>query len=219
MKKIYFAILIILSLPLIAATTLDQRLKEAGLVNVRELDKTIQVKLMYSTTDNFLKEDVYGELSEAYLYPEPAALLVKAQKILNQKKPGYSLLIYDAARPRAVQYKMWQIVKGTSQQPYVANPAGGSIHNFGAAVDLTIVDSNGVALDMGTPYDFFGDLAQPRYEEKFLKEGKLSTQQIANRKLLRDVMTGAGFISLASEWWHFSAGSNSEIKSRYKIIE
>jgi D-alanyl-D-alanine dipeptidase len=102
---------------------------------------------------------------------------------------------------------------------YVANPESGSVHNFGFAVDLSIVDGNGNELDMGTPYDTFNDLAQPQLEEKFFNAGKLSAQQIENRLLLRTAMEKAGFIQLPFEWWHFDALPKAEVKEKFKIIE
>lgn len=193
--------------------------KPNDLVDVTALNNKILVKLIYSTTDNFLKEDCYGDLEICYLRRLAAQKLDKAQKLLSQKRKGYHLLVYDGLRPRDVQYKMWEIVKGTKQQKYVANPTRGSIHNYGAAVDLTIADENGRPLDMGTPFDYFGDLAQPRYEDKFLSEGKLTKVQIENRKLLRSVMKDAGFLMINVEWWHFNALSVDEVRKRFKIVE
>lgn len=197
----------------------EKGLLEIGLVNVRSWDDTIRVELAYSTTNNFLSADVYGDLEDCYLQPEAAAKLTNAQRILREVRPGYSLLVLDGVRPRAVQYKMWELVKGTPQQQYVGNPEYGSIHNYGAAVDLTIVDAQGNRLDMGTPFDFFGDLAQPRYEQRFLEEGKLTEEQIRNRRLLREVMNKAGFQGILNEWWHFNAFPKDEIRKRYTIIE
>ncbi len=190
-----------------------------NLVDVQSLNKDIHVKLMYSTEDNFLNKDVYGDLEISYLQKVAAVKLARAQEILTSLNPGYHLLVYDGLRPRDVQYKMWEIVKGTDKQQYVANPKRGSIHNYGCAVDLTITDDKGIVLDMGTSFDYFGLLAQPRYEEKFLKMGKLTAQHIKNRKLLRKVMTEAGFRGISIEWWHFNALHKAEVKSRYKIVD
>lgn len=221
LKKILSLICILISfLPLFAGDIppIEKLLIDRGLTDINSIDPSIKVDLKYSSADNFLKEDVYGDLNHCYLQNDAAVKLGKAQKILKKTFPGFSLIIYDGARPLAIQKKMWDIVKGTKQEPYVANPAAGSIHNFGAAVDLSIVDETGAPLDMGTPFDFFGDLAQPRLEEKYLKEGKLTKQHVRNRQLLRNVMTEAGFIPLMIEWWHFDAFTKKEIKEKYKII-
>jgi D-alanyl-D-alanine dipeptidase len=194
-------------------------MQRAGLVNIRRLDPSLRVELKYSTVDNFMHADVYGDLDDCYLQREVAELLVKAQGLLQQQRPGWSLKVFDGARPRRVQQIMWNLVRGTEQQQYVASPTVGSMHNFGSAVDLTIVDARGVELDMGTPYDFLGELAQPRYEARFLQEGRLSKEQIVHRALLRNIMIAAGFSPIPNEWWHYDAFSRSVVKARYKILE
>jgi D-alanyl-D-alanine dipeptidase len=188
-------------------------------VDAQSVCPDIVVELKYATSDNFLHKNVYGDLKKCYLLKEAAQKLAAAQKSLTALHPGWRLKIYDGARPRRIQAAMWALVKGTPQQPFVANPETGSIHNYGAAVDLTVVDEKGHELDMGTPFDFFGDLAQPRLEEASLKQGKLSAEQVQNRHLLRKVMTEAGFISISSEWWHFDAFPKEEVRKRFKIIE
>lgn len=198
---------------------LEKTFQSQGLLNVQMLNPKIKVSLAYATTQNFLKQNVYGPIGKAYLQKEAAQKLAKAQKILEEDHPGFCLKVWDAARPRAVQYRMWDLVKNTSMQAYVANPQNGSIHNFGAAVDLTVVNQKGMELDMGTAFDYFGDLAQPRYEQKFLKEGKLSQKQFQNRKILRDAMLKAGFEMIGVEWWHFEAFSKKEVMKRYRMIE
>ncbi|MFY7910485.1 MAG: M15 family metallopeptidase [Emticicia sp.] len=204
-------------------TEVELRMIEQGLVDIQTLDSTIMVELKYSTTDNFVKADVYGDLTHAYLQQKPAEMLVEANKILQQKYPNYRLLVYDAARPLAVQHTLWNLldtIPPKKREDFVANPAIASIHNYGSAVDLTVYDlESKQPLDMGTKYDFFGYLAYPRLETKMLKEGKLTEQQIANRKVLREAMIAAGYMRIESEWWHFNAISRAKAKSLYKIIE
>ncbi|MEE9504335.1 MAG: M15 family metallopeptidase [Thermodesulfobacteriota bacterium] len=225
MKKTHFLkvalIALVIGLITVATSPADQppKYNVEDVVDIRDINYRILVKLAYSTTENFLYEDVYGDLQTCYLRKAAAEKLDKAQTLLEEKRKGYRLVVYDGLRPRNVQYKMWRLVKGTPQQEYVADPEKGSFHNFGAAVDLSVVDDEGSLLDMGTPFDYFGDLAQPRYEEQFLKEGKLTKKQIENRRLLREVMQEAGFQGIADEWWHFNAFSYDEVKSRYKIVE
>jgi D-alanyl-D-alanine dipeptidase len=188
-------------------------------VDIQTICPDILVELRYATEDNFLHRNVYGNLKKCYLLKEAASKLVEAQKSLAALKPGWRLKVFDGARPRHIQALMWALVKGTPQQPFVASPNTGSNHNYGAAVDLTLVDEKGRELDIGTGYDFYGDLAQPRLEDMFLKAGKLSASQVQNRRLLRKIMTEAGFLSISSEWWHFDAFRTDEIRKRYKIIE
>jgi D-alanyl-D-alanine dipeptidase len=190
-----------------------------GLVDVQTLNPAIQVDLAYASTSNFLHEDLYHGLRKCYLLEEAAAKLAKAQADLARVKPGYHLLACDCVRPQSVQRKMWARVKGTEMEQYVAAPSRVSLHSLGVAVDLTIVDANGERLDMGTPYDSFDRLAQPRYEREFLRSGKLSPQQVENRQLLRSVMVGAGFQSLSTEWWHFGAFPKAVAMRRYRPIE
>jgi D-alanyl-D-alanine dipeptidase len=200
----------------------ETRLQKAGLVDVRALDPSILVELKYSTEDNFMKQDVYDCITHAYLQRQPAEMLVKASKLLQQRYPQYRLLVYDGARSRAVQWKLWKALPNVppgKRTSFVADPAVGSIHNYGAAVDLTVAMADGTPLDMGTPYDYFGDLAYPRKEAELLKVGKLTEKQIANRKILRSAMEDAGFSGITSEWWHFNALSRKQAAARYGIIE
>jgi zinc D-Ala-D-Ala dipeptidase len=200
-------------------TSLEEELLALGLVDVRSLDPTLLVDLKYARSDNFMGADVYGELRRALLVPAAADMLRQAHGHLQRRHPDHRLLVVDAFRPRRVQHLMWERVRGTAQQPYVANPASGSMHNYGAAVDITIVDGQGKALDMGTPVDHFGILAQVREEERFLREGRLTREQVNNRRLLRTVMEEAGFIQLPIEWWHFDAFDKQHVRAAYRIIE
>jgi len=203
---------------------IEQKMIEQGLVNIQILDPDIEAELKYSTTDNFIGKDVYGELENAYLQPEMAKRLKQASTLLKQSHPGYKLLVYDAARPNSAQYALWDALDNLkipqkSKTQYVADPKIGSNHNFGCAVDLTVLNEKGIPLDMGTKFDFFGPLAYPRSEQEMLKKGKLSQKQIDNRKILRTVMTQAGFKTNTTEWWHFDGMSKSAARARYGMIK
>ena len=198
----------------------QQSLESQGLVDVQSLNPHIRVDLKYATTDNFLQEPVYEGITRCYLQPEVAAMLDSAQQHLTQEAPLLQLLVFDGVRPHSVQKKMWELVKGTDQERYVAAPVGGgSNHNYGAAVDLGLYHPDTGIVDMGTPFDYFGDLAQPRYEDKFLKEGALSPQHVANRRLLRRAMNKAGFVGILSEWWHFNAFPKEIVREKYTRVE
>lgn len=201
--------------------TLEQSLLNAGLVNVQDIDPTIRVDLRYSTSNNFVGVDVYGDLVNAYLQEEPAQRLARANQLLQEKRPGYRLYIFDAVRPRRVQQILWDTLDypEADKPKYVADPQEGSIHNYGAAVDLTISDAAGQPIDMGTDFDYFGVLAYPTKEEEMRAQGKLTDEQIANRRLLREVMTQSGFSPIKTEWWHFNAFSRAEADRRYGIVE
>lgn len=198
---------------------LEIQLIDQGLVSIHSQASDILVDLKYSSTDNFLGRDMYGDLTTCYLQPQAAMMLKEAQRLLKLKRPELTLLVYDGARPRSVQRKMWALVKNTPSQGYVANPDRGSVHNYGSAVDLTLATNSGAPLDMGTPYDFFGKLAQPRYETDFLNQSALTDQQVQNRRLLREIMIAAGFQSISNEWWHFNAVPVKIARSKYTIIE
>ena len=91
----------------------DKKMKEYGLVDIQSLDKEIRVELKYATEDNFVGENMYGSLTTAYLLPHIARKVVEAQRILRERHPEYSLLVYDAARPISVQRRMRRAVEGT----------------------------------------------------------------------------------------------------------
>ncbi|MBW8886336.1 MAG: M15 family metallopeptidase [Fibrobacteres bacterium] len=179
----------------------------------------LAIDLKYASADNFLAADLYGDFRIPFLHRIAAAKLDSAARLLAAERPGAKLVVYDALRPRSVQYRLWDKVKGTPREKYVANPATGSMHNYGFAVDLGVLDASGKAMDMGSPFDDFSDLAQPRLESAFLKSGALTPVQVADRKLLRRIMEKAGFIQLPLEWWHFDALPKAAVKSGYRIVE
>jgi zinc D-Ala-D-Ala dipeptidase len=200
---------------------LERSIIAAGLVDIHSVDSTIVVDLKYSSTDNFLGMDVYGDLENCYLQPEVADKLALAQLFLKTRYPYYNIVVYDGARPRRIQQLMWDTIQvPPSERPkYLSNPRYGSLHNYGAAVDVSIVNEDGIALDMGTPYDYFGELAYPEREEVMVKEGKLTYRQVLNRYMLRTVMEKAGFFNIQTEWWHFNSCYRSEAMIKYRIVE
>ncbi len=204
--------------PVIAKPQMCLEMEKMGLVDVRKFDLSIRVVLSYASDDNFTGKVLYESSQYAYLQPDVAKMLAKASQLLQEQYPNYRLQVLDAARPVSVQRIMWDAVKGTPNNIYVANPNKTGLHNYGTAVDVSITNDLGVPLDMGTPFDYFGEEAQPAKEEQMLKEGKLTQQQLNNRKILRSVMNRAGFLTYRREWWHFNACKLSEAKSRYQVI-
>jgi zinc D-Ala-D-Ala dipeptidase len=204
-------------------STIEASFQKRGLVNIRTLDPNLMVDLKYSTKDNFFGEDVYGDLKEAYLQTVAANALAKANKELMKKYPTLRLLVYDAARPLSIQRILWSkldSIPPKKRKDFVADPAEGSIHNFGCAVDLTLYNiSTKKTLDMGTSYDFFGYLAYPRLEKEFFEKGKLSAQHLKNRAILRKTMQNSGFQPISSEWWHFNFYDRENAKRKFKILE
>lgn len=194
-------------------------LEKIGLMNIAEADSTIAIDLMYTRADNFTGQILYEDLHEAYLHPDALKGLLQAQQELKKRHPRYRLIVYDAARPMSVQQKMWNVVKGTAQNIYVSNPArGGGLHNYGLAVDISILDEAGNPLPMGTKVDHLGLEAHITNEAALVQSGKMTRQEQENRQLLRSVMRAAGFRALSSEWWHFNWRSRQEAKQKYKVI-
>ena len=196
-----------------------QKMQAMGLLHVADSDSTIVVDMMYAHDDNFTGQLLYECLREAYLHPDALKGVIKAQKELKRLFPEYTLIIYDAARPMHIQKKMWQVVRGTPLRIYVANPAnGGGLHNYGLAVDVSILDEKGVSLPMGTPVDHLGEESHITHEADLISDGKLTKQEWENRQLLRRVMRHGGYRTLHSEWWHFNWCSRQEAREKYRVI-
>ncbi len=151
----------------------------------------IRLDVRYATEDNFMEERLYP-VAKAVLRKPAAESLSDVQEGLKER--GLELEVFDGYRPYSVTERMWE----PYQDPdFVADPAEGSRHNRGCAVDLTLVDSgNGEELLMPTDYDDFTEKAAHDY-------GDLPEETIRNRDLLREVMEGHGFTALETEWWHY----------------
>lgn len=204
----------------VVVSSMARKLDSAGLVNLAMVDPSIEIFLVYATADNFVGEVLYDDLTEAYLLPEVAEHVAQAQRILGEKHPGYRLIIYDAARPMSVQRKMWAVAVRAGKQYYVANPSkGGGLHNYGAAVDVSILDEAGNPLPMGTEYDHLGAAANTDRESELVRAGVITEEELENRLLLRGVMRQAGFRTVTSEWWHFNWVSREVAKARYALID
>lgn len=163
------------------------------------LDPSLVLDLKYATNDNFVSEQMY-DCGRCFLRPPAAAAVVRAHQQLQ--KEGLGIKLFDCYRPRPIQWKLWEKVPNPR---YVADPRKGSMHNRGAAVDLTLVDAEGRELDMGTAFDFFGPEASPEYTA-------LPDSVLQNRARLRAALMAEGFKPIRSEWWHFSySGPNYEL--------
>lgn len=194
-------------------------MERQGMMDVRSVDKTIRVSLMYARADNFTGAVLYTDLSRAYLHPKAARALARAQRRLRQLRPDLSLKVYDAARPMSIQQKMWDKVKNTRKYFYVSNPArGGGLHNYGMAVDITICRLDGDTVAMGTKIDHMGAASHIDREQQLVRAGAITAEAVRNRRLLREVMRYAGFRPLSTEWWHFNYISRAEAKKHYRVI-
>jgi D-alanyl-D-alanine dipeptidase len=198
----------------------EKYLLSHDLINICILDTSIQVSLHYATKSNFLRKEMYPNFNACYLPIDVAQKLANAQSILKSAYPEYSIIVFDAVRPLSIQQEMWDELNLSvnEKSKYLTNPNEISLHNYGAAVDVGIIGKNGVLLDMGTEFDYFGELSEPKLEKKFYDEGKLSTSVLLNRFILREVMTKAGFTSITSEWWHFNSTSREQAKLKYKLV-
>ena len=179
----------------------------------------IALDLRYATTNNFLGRCIGGALTRLFLHPIAADKLHRAIDLLGAERPDRQFVIFDGLRPNNVQRVLWDAVNGTAQEPYVADPAVGSIHSYGLAVDVSLLDADGQEIDMGTPFDDFSPLAEPQLEDAHLTAGRLSRAQIDNRRLLRRVMVTAGFQVLPNEWWHFDALPPEKVRARFVRVE
>ena len=178
----------------------------------------IRVDLRYATPDNFVGRDLYTPLDCAWLHRDAAAALERAVARLAAMQPGLTLLVLDALRPQRVQEQLWQALQGTDLLGYVAEPGRGSIHSFGMALDLTLVDVAGRELDMGTGFDDLSERSHPSLETQLLRRGELTAQQVIHRQWLRDAMLHAGFVGINSEWWHFDCGDRTLVRQHYTRV-
>ncbi|MGL2967385.1 M15 family metallopeptidase [Flavobacterium sp. XGLA_31] len=209
MKKI-FSLLVLFTLFSCKSTYLDSKKSpvlldiskekdENAFVNLKNYSSGFGFDMKYATADNFLKEKVYP-CDECFLRVKTIKALLEANEAFLQK--GYHIKLYDCYRPLAIQKKMWKIVPDAN---FVANPKKGSIHNKGGAVDITLVDSLGVELNMGTTFDFFGPEASHNYQN-------LSEEILNNRKFLKEIMLQHHFQSFDSEWWHYNLENSKSDK-------
>jgi zinc D-Ala-D-Ala dipeptidase len=190
MKKFCLSLIVFLSL--LPAVSRSQTANDE-LVNVKELIPDIALDLKYNTVDNFLHQKMYTT-DECLLAMGTVKQLKKVQDSLRTL--GLGLKIFDGYRPRAVQYLMYEIFPNPV---YVADPATGSNHNRGGAVDLTLITlATGEELRMPTAFDYFGVEASHGWTIGMTQE------QINNRVFLLTMMESVGGLTrYDSEWWHY----------------
>ncbi|WOB07948.1 M15 family metallopeptidase [Piscinibacter gummiphilus] len=179
----------------------------------------VAVDLRYVGPRNFVGRDLYGELDCAWLHRLAAEGLGRSVSELTKLAPGYRILVLDALRPHRVQVELWEFLDGTGLRQYVADPARGSIHSFGMALDVTIIDANGDELDMGSGFDEMDELSHPKLEAEHLASGALTPTQVTNRELLRRVMAAGGFNGVDNEWWHFDMLDRSVVRQTFVRVD
>ncbi len=168
--------------------------------------------LRYVGSDNFAGRSLYGDMDCAWLRREAAAGLEAAAEWLAVRRPGWRILVLDALRPQRVQEAIWRDVAGTPGAHYFANPVPGSIHSFGMAVDVTLIDAAGGEADMGSGFDEMTPVSHPALHAEHLASGRLSAAQVAARQSLHDAMVHGGFHGIANEWWHFDHGDRDRVR-------
>jgi len=172
----------------------------AELVELKSVVPDVILDLRYAAKNNFTKTKLYP-VARCFLARSAAERLARVQADL--KPDGLRLKVYDGYRPLSVTKKMWDLIR---DERYVADPAKGSRHNRGVAVDVTLVDRRGRELPMPTGYDDFSERAHRDYM-------KLSPERLRNRQRLEDAMTKHGFVGFETEWWHF----DTEDWKRYPV--
>lgn len=161
-----------------------------SLVEISQPAFDADIDIKYATEDNFTGVPVY-KAPKCFLHEEAAAALQRA--IALAKPHGLRFVIYDAFRPSEAQWKLWE---HTPDPNFLADPAKGSPHSRGVAVDLALLDSEGKLLDMGTPFDAFTPLSHHGRTD-------ISVEAQKNRLLLMGIMTAAGWDFYRNEWWHY----------------
>ena len=168
--------------------------RRPDLVPVQSVDGTLRIDLKYATSDNFMGRAMYPPGARALLNREAALALARANAALRPK--GFILLVWDAYRPWSVTRAFWDATPPDKRQ-FVADPAKGSVHNRGCAVDLTLFDVRaGREAEMPSGFDEMTERAYPTYPGG-------SDRARADRDLLRSVMESQGFSVYPTEWWHF----------------
>ena len=175
---------------------------DSDFVDIEKICPAIQLEIIYATKNNFTKQ-VHYPVARCYLRRKVAMKLAKVQQELEKLHLG--LKVFDGYRPYSVTKAFWDLI---GDPCYVADPAVGSKHNRGAAIDVTLVDFSGNELEMPTPIDEMTKRAHRDYEQ-------LPQKILANRQLLEDVMMSGGFLPLPTEWWHFD---DSEWE-KYPIVD
>jgi D-alanyl-D-alanine dipeptidase len=174
------------------------------IVSLHRYIPQLVIDLKYAGKDNFTGKMLYTDA-----HPFARLAVVKALKKINNElgQTGLGLKVFDAYRPYIVTKQMWKVVP---DERYAANPAKGSGHNRGAAVDVTLVKlSTGEELEMPSGFDDFSEKAHHNYTS-------LPKRVIANRTLLKSVMEKYGFVALSTEWWHYSL---PDAASRFELLD
>jgi len=172
----------------------------------------VAIDLRYATRNNFVGKAVYGGLDCAWLRREAFEALQLAADWLRQHQPSWQMVVFDALRPQRIQEALYAELADTPLAMYLAHPERGSIHSFGMAVDVGLLDAAGQELDMGAAFDEMDAISHPEFEAELLAQGRLTAVQLSHRGWLRAAMRQAGFQGIATEWWHFDLGDRVNVR-------
>ncbi len=178
----------------------------------------IQHDLRYASRNNFAGVELYRGMDCAWLRVEAAAGLQAAAQWLAHQRPGWHIVVLDALRPQRVQEAIWDDVGGTPMALYFAHPLRGSIHSFGMAVDVTLLDPAGREADMGSGFDEMAPASHPALHAAHLKSGVLTPAHVAGRECLAAAMAHGGFHGIPTEWWHFDHGDREQVRRTWPRV-
>ena len=170
----------------------DYASHDSNLVEITYM-RGLRMDLRYATFNNVTGHDMYCGIQRAFIHKDGLPKLKRALSIIAKELPGYTLVIFDAARPMYAQSVLKQSVAGTPYSHFVSSGKTGGLHNYGLALDLSLADSTGTLLDMGTDFDSFERCAGEVGEADALASGRLTQRQVDNRKILRNIMKRAGW--------------------------
>lgn len=178
----------------------------------------LAVDLRYASENNFAQRVLYQALDCAWIRREAALGLRQAIIYLRDHHPRLRLVLLDALRPQRIQEAIWVALEESPLQAYFADPIPGSIHSFGMAVDVSLIDTRGMMIDMGADYDQMDAMSHPALESMHIAEGKLKPQHVVHRQWLRDAMSAGGFRGIDTEWWHFDHGDRLIVRRDFPRV-
>jgi zinc D-Ala-D-Ala dipeptidase len=198
--------------PIVPIEALPGHPQFVHLSRLAQHSRGIDIDLRYPTANNFAGRVLYTGWDCAWLRAEAAQGLLQAAQWLEGARPGWRIRVLDALRPHRVQLALWDDVKGTPMQPYFADPAHGSIHSFGMAVDVTLLLPDGREADMGSGFDEMSELSHPALHDQHLAQGVLDEDHVRERQALLQAMQAGGFRGISTEWWHFDLGDRHRVR-------
>jgi zinc D-Ala-D-Ala dipeptidase len=207
-----------LATPAVPSLRVEDMAQDPAFCRLRDIAGVLH-DLRYVGSNNFAGRSLYGEMDCAWLRREAADGLRQSAAWLATHHPAWRLLVLDALRPQRVQEAIWRDVVGTPMAHYFADPARGSVHSYGMAVDVTLIDAQGAEADMGSGFDEMTLASHPALHAQHLASGVLTAAQVHMRQCLHDAMVQGGFAGIGSEWWHFDHGDRDRVRRELPRID